>query len=239
MTACEFCAAGTYNPHSTNLQYSCESCINGKFSSSDRKSCQTCELGFAVESSSSDTCQKCGPGFASLSGQFGCQECSNGKYSFQPSNTQCLGCGAGFAAPDNVSSCEICTAGRYQGQAISEQYSCTECDQGQFTTVSDEAKVSTDLDEGDELVNRFSCPEGSQSNDAMCESNGQDCCAPGAYGDNPQCKDGKYRNNHQKNTKVQQAARLPPSNLTDICPHPRTPPYPGTLFLLTLQVLWR
>ena len=98
-----------------------------------------------------------------------CQECPRGRYSTGTKNIRCSKCGAGLAAPDAKSSCRVCGAGTYQGRSVSEQYLCSTCESGRFTSDDDRAEVSM-IEEGRELIHQFFCPEGSEVDDAMCDS---------------------------------------------------------------------
>jgi hypothetical protein len=205
---CKECEPGRYNADYQNVQYDCHACISGKFSNTARTACESCSDGWAVKTNSQhdfDDCMKCGPGRSSLSGKYGCHSCSDGQYSLAQANSICLTCGAGFAAPNNKESCTTCGAGTYQEKAIATGYSCSACEEGRFTSEKhDKADVSTML-EGEALMNEYSCPEESFSDNAKCTDGLSNCCGTGFHNDIPSCKDGK-----RKSIREQSSSPPPP-----------------------------
>ena len=93
--SCTICPAGRFNaaagPHTT-----CELCEAGKTSSSDGKSCVSCQPGTYAATDGSPKCLQCPNGKThNIVGAQGCESCPAGKHSGGVGNTECIDCEAG------------------------------------------------------------------------------------------------------------------------------------------------
>ena len=76
---------------------------------------------------------------------------------------------------------------------MATEYSCASCDPGKYTSENLDKAQLTNFEEGEALVNEFSCPEGSVSDDSKCTDGMSNCCATGYNGDYASCKDGEIK----------------------------------------------
>jgi len=164
MAVCESCPQGKLSSSDRSF---CRDCSAGEYSK-DAKECAVCEIGRYAPQPLTGSCIVCGAGLFTNTATAAttCSLCNAGSFSAAETAVKCTLCYAGSVSPLSQSSCTLCEPGKYLPADIKGSSTCIACAAG--TAVAKEGATSCS-----------ECPAGqfqSRSSEPSCE-----LCAGGKF----------------------------------------------------------
>ncbi|MAU13971.1 MAG: hypothetical protein CMH46_00340 [Muricauda sp.] len=206
LTDCVDCSVGLFQINSGSSF--CQNCDAGKYSTAGSTTCTACDPGQYRPSSSSPDCVDADLGYYVVgSGNTAQTICPEGTYmnDFGSSDANCKYCGDGkYVATTPATGCTTCTAGKFASGQLA-RVECTACEAGKTSSLG--ASSCTECDEGyfssDATGNLCQpCPQGKYQENAQsssciqCELGRKEVVGTGATSENdacPVCGAGKYQ----------------------------------------------